>query len=181
MEKSVKHTIYSLDVVEGYTTANVDRLSKVVLQNSSNRLGGDPTHTDYEDCYCPPSAILDKIVEDMQEASKILQYRPYKQPARSLGKLEVLKYWGHVHEKNMSTNKHNHKPSDLAAVVYLSVPEKAGQIVFWPIEDYRYTIQPKKGMFILFPGWIPHSVTRNLSDEPRVSVSLNFNVNPEGA
>ena len=76
----------------------------------------------------------------------------------------------------MSTNKHSHRPADISAVVYLKVPPKAGHIVFWPTKDYRYTIPPHKGRFLLFPSWIDHHVTRNLSEEPRVSVSINFKV-----
>ena len=102
MEKDIKniHTIFKVDVVEGQTTADVDQLAQLVLQNSHKVISTDPSHAEAEDCECPDSPILHKILDDIQT------YTPVK--------LEVLSYWGHVHEKNMSTNKHNHKPSDLA-------------------------------------------------------------------
>ena len=171
MEKNLIQ-IYSIEVSQGYTSANVDRLSQVILQNASQRLGDNPSHTRFEDSYCPDSAIIDRIVEDMQ-----VEY----QKVNPGGCLSLINKWGHVHDKNMSTNTHNHRGSDVSAVAYLSVPKGSGTIAFWPnpLDDYRYTIAPKKGMFLLFPGWKPHSVTRNLSDEPRVSISMNFKLNLE--
>ena len=98
---------------------------------------------------------------------------------KSSESLVLEEHWGHIHFSNMSTNTHHLRGSVVSAVVYLSVPKGCGSIVFWPnpLDDYRYIIPPKKGMFLLFPGWIPHSVSRNLSSEPRVSLSFNFKLN----
>ena len=167
MEKNLIQ-IYQLEVVQGYTKGNVDRLSQVLLQNAAKKLCSDPNETHFEDSYCPDSAIVDTIIDDMQKV--------YPK-----GRLSLTSKWGHVHEKNMSTNKHNHGGADVSGVAYLSVPRGSGFIQFWPnpLHDYRYSIEPEKGMFLLFPAWIPHSVNRNLSSEPRVSVSFNFKLNSE--
>ena len=159
--------IYTISVIKGHTSANVDRLSQVILQNASKRLSPHPSHTRFEDSYCPDSAIIHTIIKDMEtEYQKV-------NPER---RLSLDAKWGHVHEKNMSTNRHTHNPADVSAVTYLSVPKGSGNIVFWPnpLQDWNYNISPKKGMFLLFPGWMPHSVNRNISSEPRVSVSFNF-------
>tara|TARA_R100000030_G_C3183206_1_gene106410 strand:- start:42 stop:548 length:507 start_codon:yes stop_codon:yes gene_type:complete len=161
--------IYQLEVVCGYTKANVDRLLQVVLQNASKKLTSDPSASHYEDSYCPDSAIVDRIVSDMQEV--------YPK-----GRLSLINKWGHIHEKNMSTNTHSHGV-DVSAVTYLSAPKGSGLIHFSPnpLHDYYCSIAPKKGMFLIFPGWIPHSVSRNLSNEKRVSISFNFKLNLEEA
>ena len=171
MEKSLTNTIYTVDIFEGYTKANLDRLSQVMLQNSSEQLHADPSHTRFEDTFCPDSAIITKIVDDMQGV--------YSKHTKSSESLVLEEHWGHIHFSNMSTNMHDHRGADFSAVTYLSVPPGCGSIVFWPnpLDDYRYIIPPKKGMFLLFPGWIPHSVSRNLSSEPRVSLSFNFKLN----
>ena len=173
MEKNLIQ-IYQLEVIQGYTTANVDRLSKVILQNSSEPLHSDPHHTRFEDTFCPHSAIIGKIVDDMQET--------YSKNTKSSKSLWCFEHWGLIHHKNMSTNTHDHIGADFSAVTYLSVPPGSGSISFYPnpLDPYargQYTIHPKKGMFLLFPSWIPHSVSRNLSSEPRVSLSLNFKLN----
>ena len=193
MEKGLAHNIYNLEVLQGFTEANVDRLSQVILQNSSIKFSNDPTKSIFEDCHCPDSAILDQIIEEMQKVYSTLPERRDRSlettshssrddtPPPSSDRLSLTGKWGLIHERNMSTNTHSHGDVDIAGVLYLSVPKGAGVITFWPnpLENYRYTIPPKKGMFLLFPGWIPHSVTRNLSDEPRVSISMNFKLNLE--
>ena len=47
-------------------------------------------------------------------------------------KIEVTNFWGHIHEKNMSTTLHNHDKAYVSAVVYLKIPEGSGKIVFIP-------------------------------------------------
>ena len=172
MEKNLIQ-IYQIEIVKGYTKANVDRLSKVILQNATQKLSSHPNSTQFEDSYCPDSAIIDTIVDDMQEA--------YSKHTKSSKSLFLFEQWGHIHFKNMSTNMHDHRGADFSAVTYLSGPEGSGANQFFPnpLHDYSYIISPKKGMFLLFPGWIPHSVNRNLSSEPRVSVSFNFKLNSE--
>ena len=167
MEKNLIQ-IYKLEVLRGYTKANLDRLLQVIVQNDYKKLHSDPTSSINEDSYCPDSTIVDTIIDDMQKVY-------------SKGRLSLIRKWGHIHEKNMSTSRHHHGDSDVAAVTYLSVPKGSGVIQFYPnpLDDYRYSIIPKKGMFLLFPGWIPHSVSRNLSNETRVSISFNFKVNFE--
>lgn len=62
---------------------------------------------------------------------------------------------------------------------YVSVPEGAGKIVFLPqtsnCEDPpSISYEPKVGQFLIFPGYLDHFVTRNHSEETRISVSFNY-------
>ena len=95
-------------------------------------------------------------------------------------KIIPLNYWGHIHEKNMSTNMHNHYDCYVSAVVYLEVPEGSGSIVFLPKLNqynnsaYKSKFAPEKGVYYIFPGYLDHFVTRNMSDQFRISLSMNF-------
>ena len=66
-------------------------------------------------------------------------------------KIEVTNFWGHIHEKNMSTTLHNHDKAYVSAVVYLKIPEGSGKIVFIPRLNqydngaYATDIQPEEG------------------------------------
>ena len=81
----------------------------------------------------------------------------------------------------MSTNTHNHKGSYVSAVVYAQTPVNCGQIVFLPklnpYEDstYKTSYVAEKGTYLMFPSYLDHFVTRNNSNDIRISMSLNFN------
>ena len=84
----------------------------------------------------------------------------------------------------MSTNMHDHYPDDISSVFYVSSPKGSGNIVFYPnwFTHQRYSrgdtssFAPEVGKFLIFPGSLDHAVTRNHSDEPRISLVFNFNI-----
>ena len=166
METGLKlHTIYKVEVLEGHTKADVDKLAQVILKNSHKRLSDNQADSRFEDSYCPDHPIVDQIIGEILETIK-----------QSVGaELKLKEKWGLVHQPNMSTNQHRHGDTAISSVVYLKVPEKCGHLVFVH-DDVRTSFGPPiKGSFLLFPGGLEHFVTRNLSKEPRVSLSLNFN------
>ena len=95
--------------------------------------------------------------------------------------LVIANYWGHIHEKNMSTTLHNHFDSYVSAVCYVEVPKGSGCIVFRPRLNqynnsaYASRFDPEKGVYYMFPGYLDHFVTRNMLDSLRISISFNFN------
>ena len=80
----------------------------------------------------------------------------------------------------MSTTLHNHNNAYVSAVVYVQIPEGSGSIVFRPRVNqydnsaYASRFKPEKGDYYMFPGYLDHFVTRNLSDKFRISLSINF-------
>lgn len=137
--------------------------------------GKDSTDTLSEDSDIPTHPELEKMLNSINE-----QYF-----AKHKTNLKLDEFWGHIHDKNQSTNLHHHatvnnldNSPQISGVYYVSVPKDAGVIVFqYPINQYmekRYWIQPKEGLFILFPSTLNHFVTRNNSEEERISISFNF-------
>ena len=51
--------------------------------------------------------------------------------------LTSAEYWGHIQEKNMSTNYHNHGSEGVSGVYYCQMPENSAEIVFWWKESRR--------------------------------------------
>ena len=39
---------------------------------------------------------------------------------------------------------------------------------------YSSKLDPERGVYYVFPGYLDHFVTRNMSDQLRVSLSINF-------
>ena len=164
------NTIATVNVIEGEIDVDLDQLSKILLDNYSNRISSDPSSTFYEDSTCPPNPIVDHIIDQMiKDFYDITGER-----------IVINDYWGHIHEKGMSTNTHNHDLAYASGVFYVAVPKGSGSICFRPnlnrsnINAYLTSFPPKEGKYYIFPGYLDHYVTRNGSDQKRIAVSFNF-------
>jgi hypothetical protein len=168
-----KHRVSEIVIFKGKSNVDLTGLADLLIENSSNRWSPDPANTRYEDSHCPESPIIDQIIEDLKIAFK-----------KATGGLEIslIEKWAHIHEKNMSTNTHDHYPAAVSSAFYVSVPEGAGEICFaaphnkYPDYGKEITFKPEEGMFLLFPGPLEHFVTRNLSEERRISLGFNFDI-----
>lgn len=104
--------------------------------------------------------------------------------SKSYSQIECRDCWVNVYEKGDYQEIHTHANSHISVVYYVKVPQNSGQIIFsnptyltdsLPIEDnesVRYT--PAESDILVFRSSVPHRVSRNTSDDIRVSVALNF-------
>ena len=104
--------IARIDLLKGKTNINLDSLSQILLDNYATKFDKKDLSFYYEDSYCPPNEYVDTIIEEMKTDFF----------AATQEKIEVTNYWGHIHEKNMSTSLHNHDNSYVSVVVYLKIP-----------------------------------------------------------
>jgi uncharacterized protein (TIGR02466 family) len=96
--------------------------------------------------------------------------------------------WASVYGRGHFVPQHTHPMSHLSIVFYAAATNGTGNIVFenpsrghfqhfYPPEiswlHYRYPIQPKKGMFIVFPSYLAHETEPHQSDDLRVIYSAN--------
>ena len=162
-----------IDLLKGRTNTDLDSLSKILRDNYGNRLSHSIDDTSFEDSVCPPNQFVDEIITEMLTDFK----------AATGEDIVIANYWGHIHEKNMSTTLHNHFDSYVSAVCYVNVPVGSGSIVFRPRLNqydnsaYASKFEPERGVYYMFPSYLDHFVTRNLSEDLRVSISFNFNKN----
>tara|TARA_R100001086_G_scaffold182834_1_gene101972 strand:- start:96 stop:650 length:555 start_codon:yes stop_codon:yes gene_type:complete len=133
--------------------------------------------TRHEDTQFPMNPEFKKILDHIRGQFKYLHNK----------NLRLMSFWSHIHEKNMSTLTHNHIEKEdyegtknLSGVYYVQVPEKSGHFVLhYPFNSHvthQFPIMPKTGEFFLFSSAMDHHVTRNLSNELRISVSFNFKI-----
>ena len=73
------------------------------------------------------------------------------------------------------TLPHSHNDDDelLSGVYYVKVPEHSGELVLYQ-GNTSYGIQPAEGKLVLFSASLEHEVTRNDSQEMRLSIGMNF-------
>ena len=145
-----------------------DKLIQEVLENQDTKLDGDPTQSHFED-----SVVLDT------ETSAHLLYEVDCIIKKNVDPfLKQDGHWAHIIHPHQSTMYHNHMKSGLGVswVYWLKYPEYSGKLIFdFNILDFRVSLgfEPKVGTLLLFPTWIPHYTTRNVSNDTRISISGN--------
>ena len=99
--------------------------------------------------------------------------------------------WANVSRKYNYQEYHTHSTRTISAVYYVKIPESSGKIFFEsPLEPDMLPIpnitnynmwshrvawfDPKPGTLLIFRSYLRHMVEQNSSDEPRISIALNF-------
>jgi uncharacterized protein (TIGR02466 family) len=95
--------------------------------------------------------------------------------------------WVNVAMKGDYQEVHNHPKHHFSAVYYINTPNNCGNIMFkreesmFPLEASnalanisfcQYAAEATK--LLIFPSTLQHLVKANKSDEPRISLALNF-------
>jgi uncharacterized protein (TIGR02466 family) len=102
--------------------------------------------------------------------------------------------WININPFGSYNLRHLHPRSLFSGVYYPKVPNgECGDIIFYRdnvmlsylpshiVEDWNditsgtTTYKAKPGMLLIFPSWLEHSVTTNLTTEDRISISFNTN------
>lgn len=113
--------------------------------------------------------------------------------------------WAIVNDKYSYNNVHHHGDSLLSLAYYVKTPKDGGGDIYFqdpryasisrrpPLKDksnlvgggkthanHSYYVTPEEGVLIVFPSWMYHGVTQNLSDGERIVMSANINMLPKG-
>ena len=104
----------------------------------------------------------------------------------------TINLWININGYKDFNLRHTHENSIISGVFYVKAPDKSSKITFyhpafklmvreWNInmKHNHYTssvwsINPQKGKLLLFPSWLEHEVSPNLSQESRISISFNI-------
>lgn len=110
---------------------------------------------------------------------------------------KITRSWANIHEQNDWGHKHNHT-SDFTGILYISVNSKSGNVNFYKphfhfnifnseqniqySNENQYNVKIKKvlpinGDIIIFPSFIYHGVDINQSDEKRISLAFDIELN----
>ena len=104
--------------------------------------------------------------------------------AKNILKIDNLRagYWFNYMPPGSATLIHSHDDYDelLSGVYYVNVPENSGNLIVHHVADENskenIEITPKAGEFIFFKPDVRHEVSRNNSNEYRLSIGINFGV-----
>jgi hypothetical protein len=147
---------------------NHDKLAREVMANPV-KIETSPYHTNFED--------FSLETPEGSESRKLLNIID-ENVASTMG-LKLDGFWSHVHLPLESTQRHNHNSTQredaISFVYYVKCPKRCGDLVFH-IHDLisPAIIKPEEGMLVLFPSYLDHLVTKNLSAGVRISISGNL-------
>ena len=109
----------------------------------------------------------------------------------NLDTLQVGNLWINITDKDEFQYYHNHDTfntsirlgirqtfySIFSGSIYIQVPNNSGNFTLINEDLYNpFEITPKEGEIFLFPSYLRHGVMPNKSDESRISISFNLNV-----
>jgi len=107
--------------------------------------------------------------------------------SRIMRKNNNITYWTNINEPGSVNRLHTHRQDAFSAVYYLQA-ENTGEITFYNSSNIlnecnlnspfvsRMSFQPKNGDLFIWPGWIPHEVECNTSNQFRINIAFNINI-----
>lgn len=166
--------------------------AKGLNKSNTPSLGGwhskGTLHT--EDSYSVITATIETL---LAEVSRINMYHDDYS-------LKISSMWSIINPPRSYNTSHIHPGSIFSGVYYVQVPNNAGDIEFTDprtsqtMQDIKYStkgsrpqacwtktvFKPTAGQILIFPSWLYHSVTPNLSDQAgndaeRIIISFNAN------
>ena len=94
--------------------------------------------------------------------------------------------WLSLFRKGNYGHVHTHGSADISGVYYYQttgndgnlffespVPNMGGSLVYNGLAN-RQEFKPENGRLVLFPGWLPHGIMTNTTDDTRISLSFNI-------
>ena len=70
-------------------------------------------------------------------------------------------------------HRHDDYDEQLSAVYYVNIPDNSGELILTD-RHFKTTITPKQGMFVFFPPDMMHEVSKNNSQQVRLSLGINI-------
>jgi uncharacterized protein (TIGR02466 family) len=178
-----KTEIYISKLDPSFTEGVLDQVLKIQTYEQLSLLsnvGGwqSPSYTpDQQEFMSPLISEIKKYISEVYDSMSVR------------GSGDIVNYWFNVNQKNDYNISHSHPGSYFSVVLYLKTPDDSGNIVFERPDNLReiiafntpnehnygdYRIVPQENLMLIFPSFLYHHVTRNNSDQPRVSISFNI-------
>lgn len=189
---------FKLDLNFDHIEKDILTMAKSVEGVRKSNVGGWQSdaftmHKHYE----PFNSIIENCINPaMQDYSKTMGLS---------GKVILNNYWINVNYRNNFNMMHTHPGAFLSGVFYIKCPENSGNIEFMNSEydlidayahanpsahnwwkndknnfsfffEKSHILEVESGVCYLFPAWKNHIVQPNNTDDPRISIAFNYNI-----
>lgn len=129
--------------------------------------------------------LIEQINLRLEALREIINFKPQFD-------LKVETMWININSPYSYNTFHTHPNSYISGSYYVEVPQESGRLEFkhpsvlqalntpqHAIDHYnefnssKWNIPPATGQLVMFPGWLEHGVSQNLSDSDRISIAFN--------
>lgn len=134
----------------------------------------------------PKGALIDLFNQNMPYPLGLL-----KESYGIKQELRLQGFWANINKSDNYNVPHVHPGCVFSGVFYLKAPKDSGDIIFYsPYEDVleysdqtrrlskvfhtNWKIPIKRGLLLLFPSWLKHSVQQSNTDSERISLAFNY-------
>ena len=193
------HNLFSVPIfhykLDNYKEINKELLNYILELQKSDKTGNAHSnkggwHSQNFDIVNqgPPINFLNKIKDYLKHIISNefgWKYVPNKQ--------RIVAMWAIINKKNSFNVMHNHQNCYFSSAYYVKKPKNSGDITFFDPKEaktYRFpkiekyteysseavTIKPEEGDLLIFPSYLYHSVGENLSEDDRIVVSFNVDI-----
>ena len=181
--------------LENYKETNKELLNYILELQKNDKTGN--THSNIGGWHSqnfdivnqgPPINFLNKIKDYLKHIISNefgWKYVPNKQ--------RIVAMWAIINKKSSFNVMHNHQNCYFSSAYYVKKPKNSGDITFFDPKEakkYRFpkiekyteysaeaiTIKPEEGDLLIFPSYLYHSVGENLSEDDRVVISFNVDI-----
>lgn len=139
-----------------------------------------------------PNKQIQLLVDSITQRISILKSRlGFKDDV----KIYLNNLWININQKSSFNRPHVHPGSTLSGTYYVDCDINSGKLVFkHPSMGHQYTIKdgavgefteynaahwsvlPEIGKLIVFPSWLEHYVEPNVSEQERISIAFNIEI-----
>ena len=110
-----------------------------------------------------------------------------------INKVKIIAMWSIINKKDSFNIKHNHPNSYLSAAYYVTIPKNSGNISFYDPKEQKNirfpkikkftemsatvsSMEPEEGDLLIFPSYLYHAVSTNLTNKDRIIISFNIDI-----
>lgn len=192
----LKQSIFASSIYQINKSAFLDVADEVARELIEKQQSGSGFNSDYPVYHT--NAILDQRMLPFSDYVAQTGWNILKDQGHAVDNLRTYfsAMWCQEHHRHSMVEQHVHADgSQIVGFYFLNAPEGSSRVLFHhpspakvqinlPEADHRIlsdasiimNIAPTPGLLVFSNSWIPHSFTRNTSDEPLRFIHFNINV-----
>lgn len=198
VQMEVKNCLTKIEQERDYSEVSWIHEEAKVLRERKREEGSEHSYFIKDDLIGKYNLIKlkDRIFESVEryvlstQWGRIYSDPKFNDPNRGKYEIKLKNSWMNIQTKGKSHEWHCHPGYTIAGVYYMRVSEDQGGIQFqnpnpimqWchfpegPKSSQSIEFIPRDGDIILFPAWLMHNTMPNTTDEDRISVAFNIDL-----